>query len=90
MSKAIKDGFTDLPISRQRRYQLRMKRDKRCHICGEPLEGSAFFCLKHLVEARERERKRLGCKLRSYNARSYILEAKAQAAARRKRSKKAS
>jgi hypothetical protein len=85
---AIKDEFTALPISRQYRYQLRMKRDKRCTICGEPAVGD-WRCLKHLVEARERQRKKLGCKRRN-KARSYALETKARAAALMKRSKKAS
>ena len=87
MTKAIKDEFTALPISRQRKYQLRMKREKHCHICGEPALGK-WRCLKHLVEARERARKKLGCKRRN-KTRSYKLEEKAQAAAQRERSKKA-
>ena len=54
MRARIKDEFTDLPISRQRKYQLRMQRDQRCTECGEPaLKGSR--CLKHLVKARERQ-----------------------------------
>jgi len=54
--KAIKDEFTDLPFSRQYKYQLRMQRDRRCVICGEPAVGSGF-CLEHLVKQREREEK---------------------------------
>jgi hypothetical protein len=87
--KLVRDEFTDLPISRQRKYQLRMQRDKRCHICGEPLVGSGFLCLKHLVEAREWARKRFRRKRRSYNSGSYKLQAKAAASAARKRIKKA-
>src|ERR1035441_10685629 len=34
MPKIIKDEFTGLPVSPQRKYQLRMKRDGRCVICG--------------------------------------------------------
>ena len=88
MPKAIKDEFSDLPISRQRKYQLRMKRDMRCTMCGKPLVGGVF-CLKHWVETRERIRKKLGCKRRYYNTPGYKLEAKAKATARRKRSKRA-
>ena len=56
MRNCIIDEFTHLAISRQRKYQLRMQRDKRCTECGEPAaEGSR--CLKHLVKARERQRK---------------------------------
>jgi hypothetical protein len=70
--KLIRDEFTDLPVSRQRKYQLRMRRDKRCTQCGQPaIQGSR--CLKHLIEARERKRARLGCK-RRYNTMSYRIE----------------
>lgn len=31
---AIKDEFTDLPVSRQMKRQLRAKRDGYCVICG--------------------------------------------------------
>jgi hypothetical protein len=32
----IHDEFTSLPYSRQRKYQLRCERDKRCQSCGGP------------------------------------------------------
>lgn len=35
MPSQIDDEFSDLNISRQRRYQLRKLRDGRCSICGE-------------------------------------------------------
>ena len=74
MRKSIKDEFTALPISRQRKYQLRMQRDQRCTECGDPaLEGSR--CLKHLVKARERQRKKRGLKRRYYGTLSYKLQA---------------
>jgi hypothetical protein len=82
----IKDEFADLPVSKQRKYQLRMERDKRCRICGEPVV-IGVFCLKHGVAHREWKRNKLGCKRRFSNALSYRLEAKAKAAARRKRSR---
>jgi hypothetical protein len=88
MPKAIKDEFTDLPVSRQRKQQLRLERDKRCIICGDPAVLRCF-CLKHAVDRRERMRKRLGLKRRFYGALSYRLEAQAKAAARRKRTKRA-
>jgi hypothetical protein len=76
MRNSIVDEFTHLPISRQRKYQLRMQRDRRCTECGEPVsEGSR--CLKHLVKARERQRKKRGLKRRYYNTLSYKLAAKA-------------
>jgi hypothetical protein len=76
MRTRIKDEFTDLRISRQRKYQLRMQRDRRCTECGEPAaEGSR--CLKHLIKARERQRKKRGLKRRYYNTLSYKLQGKA-------------
>ena len=76
MRKPIIDEFTALPISRQRKYQLRMQRDQRCSECGEPaLKGSR--CVKHLVKARERQRKKRGLKRRYYNTLSYKLQAAA-------------
>lgn len=74
MRRRIEDEFTQLPISRQRKYQLRMQRDKRCTECGAPAaEGSR--CLKHLVKARERQRKKRGLKRRYRNTLSYKLQA---------------
>jgi hypothetical protein len=76
MRTRIKDEFTDLPISRQRKYQLRMQRDKRCTECGEPAAlGSR--CLNHLIKARERQRKKRGLKRRYYGTLSYKLQAAA-------------
>jgi hypothetical protein len=74
MRKPIQDEFTTLSISRQRKYQLRMQRDHRCSECGEPAaQGSR--CVKHLVKARERQRKKRGLKRRYYNTLSYKLQA---------------
>jgi hypothetical protein len=73
MRKRIKDEFADLRISRQRKYQLRMLRDKRCTECGQPaVQGSR--CLKHLIKARERQRKKRGLRRRYYNTLSYRLQ----------------
>ncbi len=73
MRARIQDEFTQLKISRQRKYQLRMKRDRRCTECGEPAaKGSR--CLKHLVKARERQRKKRGLKRRYYGTLSYRLQ----------------
>jgi hypothetical protein len=74
MRPRIQDEFTGLPISRQRKYQLRMQRDRRCTECGEPANiGSP--CLKHLVKARERQRTKRGLKRRYYGTLSYKLQA---------------
>jgi len=72
----IEDEFTNLQISRQRKYQLRKQRDKKCTECGEPAAiGSR--CLKHLIIARERQREKRGLKRRYFNTLSYRLEGKA-------------
>jgi hypothetical protein len=79
MRKRIEDEFTHLRTSRQRKYQLRMLRDKRCTECGEPaVQGSR--CLKHLIKARERQRKKRGLKRRYHNTLSYRLQAAEEAA----------
>jgi hypothetical protein len=76
MKNIIIDEFTSLPISRQRKYQLRRQRDQRCTECGEPAEEGSR-CLKHLVKARERQRRKRGLKRRYMNTLSYKLEAAA-------------
>jgi hypothetical protein len=74
MRPRIEDEFTGLPISRQRKYLLRWQRDRRCTECGETATlGSR--CLKHLIKARERQRKRRGLKRRYYGTLSYKLQA---------------
>jgi hypothetical protein len=95
MNKRIEDEFTHLKISRQRKYQLRMLRDRRCTECGQPaVQGTR--CLKHLIRARERQRSVRGLKRRYYNTLSYQLERSAAEAASvngagsKSRSKKAS
>ena len=87
MRKRIQDEFANLPISRQRKYQLRMKRDQRCTECGEPaVQGSR--CLKHLVKARERQRKKRGLKRRYYGTLSYRLESAARMSKQMPRSRR--
>jgi hypothetical protein len=76
MRKRIQDEYTELPISRQRKYQLRMQRDRRCTECGEQaVQGSR--CLRHLIKARERQRRKRGLKKRYFGTLSYRLEAAA-------------
>jgi hypothetical protein len=73
MKRLIEDEFTRLPISRQRKYQLRRQRDGRCTQCGEPVvEGKR--CLKHLIEAREHQRQTQRLRRRYYGTLSYKLE----------------
>lgn len=36
---SIKDEFTDLKVSRQRKWQLRKERDGKCRRCGNKSHG---------------------------------------------------
>lgn len=56
---AIKDEFADLPISQQRKWQLRMRKQSRCVICGKPAVYSSFWCEKHFEDHSRREKERI-------------------------------
>ena len=75
MPKAIIDEFASLPISRQRRYQLRKHRDRKCIRCGQPAAKHGYFCETHRqvhnVMTRELQRKRFDIKHRDYCSESY-------------------
>jgi hypothetical protein len=76
----IQDEFTRLPISKQRKYQLRRQRDLRCTMCGEPAtQGSR--CLKHLIAERERQRAYRRSRRRYYGTLSYRLQTLAKSEA---------
>lgn len=61
MRKPIQDELTRLPVSAQRKYQLRMRRDGRCTVCGKAAAGEPrSLCLKHLIHAREQQRRKRG------------------------------
>ncbi len=57
--KKIVDEFTELPISRQQKWQLRRAKEGRCVICGEP-KVTAWHCLRHAIANREWARKYSG------------------------------
>lgn len=75
MPNAISDELTSLPISRQRRYQLRKHRDRKCIRCGQPAVNQGYFCETHRqvhnVLTRELQRRRFGFKHRDYDSESY-------------------
>ena len=73
MRTPIKDEFTGLQISRQRKYQLRMRKRHRCILWGERA-ATRSRCLKHAIRFREWSRKKLGLRRRYYGASSYELE----------------
>jgi hypothetical protein len=74
MRRAIEDEFTHLNVSRQRKYQLRRQREGRCVQCGRPAVRGGR-CLKHMIKAREWQRKKHGLKRRYRNALGYKLQA---------------
>ena len=74
MSQRIEDKFSDLPTSRQRRYQLRKREEGRCVICGKWALPDSAYCLHHLVRERERVRRLMCSKRRYLKAKSYLLE----------------
>lgn len=80
MGAEIKDDYSVLPISRQRKYYLRQRKRGRCTKCGKPMvDGS--LCLEHLIQMREYRREKYGLKRRYTNSLSYKATAKAQAVA---------
>ena len=80
----IVDEFSALPVSKQRKWQLRKLTAGKCLRCGAPL-ATATHCLKHAIKRREHERKKRGfTRRRLLYAISYQLEEKA----RRKKARK--
>ncbi len=76
MRRQVKDKLSWVTLSRQRRYQLRMKRQQRCTQCGAPVAaGSRSLCLEHLIRAREQQRAAQGHARRYTHALSYCLQA---------------
>jgi hypothetical protein len=68
----IQDEFSNLPITRQRKEQLRHVRDGKCQYCSNPLaKESTLNCVTHMIKIRERQRKNRGRKKRYLGSRSY-------------------
>lgn len=76
MRRRIEDEFSDLPMSRQRKYQLRMKKQGWCTLCGEPA-ATAAYCLLHAIKSRERNRAGMKSQRRYLAAQSYQLQVSA-------------
>ena len=74
--KKIVDEFTELPISRQQKWQLRRAKEGRCVICGEP-KATAWHRLKHAIANREWARKYSGS-VRRNKTLTYKLASKAR------------
>jgi len=70
--KIILDRFSKLPISRQRRYQLRHQAKGLCEKCtAKRVTGT--HCLKHAVESRDAAARRKGC-VKKYRSITRIME----------------
>lgn len=78
----IQDRFTNMkkadgtPMSRQQIHMLRKRARGLCWICSQPALKGGYFCIDHQIQARERMRKKLGCRRRNKGAASYALEEK--------------
>ena len=74
MSRAIQDEFTDLPISRQRKWQLRRSKTGKCQQCGQRFEtGANGHCLHCMIKRLDNSRKRSGHRKR-YRSLSWRLQ----------------
>jgi hypothetical protein len=84
----IRDRFTNMrkadgtPMSRQQIHMLRKRARGICWICSKPAIKGSYFCIEHQVKARERMRKKLGCRRRNLGATSYSLEKKLRRSAK--------
>ena len=54
----IQDEFTALPVSRQRKWQLRKRVEGRCGVCAAPASGK--LCDMHAVKVAMRQLERRG------------------------------
>ncbi len=46
-TRKIEDDIAKLPVSRQRKYQLRKRACSLCIICGQESYSDTSFCLNH-------------------------------------------
>jgi len=58
----ILDEFTDLSASRQRKWQLRRRKEGQCSVCGGQPVVSAELCRVHRVAMAEAQRRYRGNK----------------------------
>ena len=58
MRKLIRDEFTDLDITNQRKWQLRRAKEGNCIICGARAADGSTRCLKHNIQMALRNHER--------------------------------
>lgn len=91
----IQDEFTDMkkadgtPMSRQQIHMLRKRARGLCWICSEKAIPGGYFCVEHQIQARERMRRKLGCRRCNAKAASYVMEEKLKKRAKTKTKKAA-
>ncbi len=73
MPLKIIDEFTNAPVTRQRKQQLRRKKRGICQKCDDRVwKGvSTVLCKKHTIKHRDIAHVKRGCKRRYLKARSY-------------------
>ncbi len=65
----IQDEFTNLNVSRQRKYQLRHQRDQSCIICGNLELATATHCERHARAQSVRNARNRNATIRKYSSR---------------------
>ncbi len=48
--RKVADEVADLPLSRQRKYQLRKVRDGQCMLCGQEAYMGTVLCYDHHIK----------------------------------------
>lgn len=54
--RRIQDRFTKLPVSKQRKYQLRNQAKGNCEKCACKAVNGGVLCAKHRAKAKKRYR----------------------------------
>lgn len=67
--KQIQDEFTNLNVSRQRKYQLRCQRDHLCIVCGSPTLVTRIECERHSQQRSMQNARSKGSTIRKFNSR---------------------
>ena len=82
VKKRIVEQLIKLPVSRQRKWQLRQKQKGLCQKCSKPAAPASVFCIRHMVAhrvaARRRYEPKRGRTHQYRKTKSYRLAAAAQ------------
>lgn len=75
LASKIKDEFTNLPVSRQRKWALRREKKGLCGICGQKAVLPKR-CLRHSIMTRDNSHRYVGSKRSFKNCKTRRLEQK--------------